>query len=97
MADLNASNVRIQVLISEDTAVGKYQSAIYFTPSEYAALSADEVATVVSDRKDAWVSAVQAASSTPAPEPTAEELTAQADELQRQLDEVNARIAAANG
>lgn len=85
-------NTRIQVLISEDTELGKYQDALYFSPSEYEALKDEEVAQMSASRAQKWVNSVKLASSQERPEPSKEELQAQADELAAQLSEVQGKL-----
>lgn len=55
MADLGNPNVRIQVLISRETAGGLYNDALYFSAAEYAALSDEEVESRVMVRVNAWL------------------------------------------
>ena len=65
MASLNDPDVRIQVLIKKDTKHGQFNDALYFTKAEYDALTNREVKDMAAARKDAWVAAVDDASSNP--------------------------------
>lgn len=80
MASLKQNNVRIQVLISEDTELGKFNDALYFTPSEFEALTDEQVAQTKASRAQAWVDSVKEASSRETSEPTKEDLEAHANE-----------------
>lgn len=92
MANLNNENVRIQVLVTKDTPIGRYQDALYFSPDEFNAISQDDVDAMAQKRADDWVASVQAASKIDYV-PTAEELQAQKADLQAQLDAVDTQLA----
>ena len=49
----------IQVRIKKQTEVGEFNDAIYFTQSEYDALSQPEIEAMKTARKDAWVDRVK--------------------------------------
>jgi hypothetical protein len=53
------TDVRIQVPIKAQTEVGEYNSALYFTPAEYAALTQEQIDAMKQARVSAWVEAVK--------------------------------------
>jgi hypothetical protein len=83
-------NIRIQVLIKEQTEVGEFQDALYFTEEEYASLSEKDIQKMIDTRIENWVNQVQ---NPPIPEePTKEDLESQKIELQKHIDEVELKI-----
>lgn len=92
MANLNQPNVFIQVRVKEDTSEGTYQDSLYFSPSEFEAMTDKDVDSAIQSRVDAWVASVQAANVRITPEPTEEELVEMKEQLERQLEEVNQKM-----
>jgi len=93
MADLDQlQDVRVQVLISEQTEIGQFNDAIYLTPEELAALSEEQISDMKKARADAWVASVKAASSMERPEPTKADIQAQIDATKAELAELQAAL-----
>ena len=86
-----ADDVFIQVRFKIVSGIYEYQDALYFTEAAYAATKPEDIEAMKQARFDAWLKTVQ--NPPPVVEPTKAELEVQAAELQRQLDEVNAKIA----
>lgn len=80
----------IQVKIKEDTPEGQYNDSLYYTLEQWATKTPADIEADKKKRVDNWLNIVRH----PAPvvTPTKAELQAQADELKRQLDELNAQI-----
>lgn len=91
MANIYQDGVRIQVLISEDTEIGRFQDSLYFSKAEFDELSDGALLAQKKDRKDKWVKAVKDASKKEY-NPTEEELLAYKAELEAQLAEVNSKL-----
>ncbi len=77
--------VRIQVIFREETPYGTYQDALWFSQSEYDALTPEALATMKQLRIDNWIKVV----TTPVLEPTVEEL---ATNKQSEIDMLTARL-----
>lgn len=87
--------VQIKVDINEQTELGQFVSSLYFTPAEYEQLTEQDIANKAKAEADKWVAFVKEQSSKepePQPEPTVEELEAQKQILEQQLQEVNNKI-----
>jgi hypothetical protein len=91
--------VRVQVQFSEDTEVGKYNDALYFTQEEYEQLTQKQIDAIKKQRVDNWVNIIK----TPViqKEQTKEELQIQEQQLinqkasiESQLSEVSSKISA---
>ena len=93
MADLNAPNVRVQVLVKARTVHGKFSDAIYYSEAQYKAATDAAVTAAKDARIAAWVAAVDYARANPAPRPTRAERIAERDRLQEELDRVKAELA----
>lgn len=91
MANLN-NNTKIQVLISEQTELGVFNDAMYFSPDEYIALSDEKLESLKKQRVTNWVNSVKESSTMERPLPTEEELIAQKNELLSQVDEIESKI-----
>lgn len=91
MASLNKKNVRIQYTFELETSQGWVRSALYFTPSEYEALSDEEVSTRAEVQATAWEQNVIAAKAEEAKEYTPEELLKLKEELEAQIVELQAQ------
>ena len=85
-----STQVRIQVLFTENTPVGQYTDAIYFTEAEYAAKSPSDIEALKQIRIDNWVRRIN--NPPIKKEPTKEELQLQADALQNELNQINEKI-----
>jgi hypothetical protein len=85
---------RLQIQIQEDTPMGAYHDALYFSPGEIDHLDEKAVTDVAKARVDNWVAFVTEQSSKPPVEPTKEELIAQQAEFQKQLDSLVGRVIA---
>ena len=93
MADLNAPNVRVQVLVKAKTKHGKFTDAIYYSKSQYDAMSEAAVTAAKDARIAAWVAAVDYARANPAPPPTRADRIAERDRLQAEADLITAELA----
>jgi|WetSurMetagenome_2_1015567.scaffolds.fasta_scaffold1100945_2 hypothetical protein len=89
-AESTTTPVMVQYRIKEITSEGEFNDALYFTKEEWAKLTKEELAAMVKKRVDNWVNMVKNPPKSAGP--TQEELKIQAEELQRQLDEVNAQL-----
>ncbi len=78
-------DIRIQVIFREETSHGAYQDALWFSQAEYDALTPETLAAMKQARIDNWIKVV----TTPAPEPTAEEL---ASRKQSEIDMLTIRL-----
>lgn len=90
-ADYTA-DVRIQVLIDIQTSEGRFRDALYFSKSEFDALSNAQVSQMKADRITAWVNAVRAARTRPATPPTRQQLEAERSRLEAELAAINERL-----
>jgi hypothetical protein len=54
----NNENVRVQILINEDTVHGRFQDAVYFSLDEYNNLTEETFQSIKNARVDAWVTSV---------------------------------------
>lgn len=87
-----SETVLIQLRFKEDTVVGEYNDALYFTQEEFATTTKGDIEAMKQVRIDKWVNAVQ---NPPTPvEPTKEELEELEAQLLKQLEEVQAQIVA---
>jgi hypothetical protein len=87
-------NAKIQIPIREDTEIGQFNDALYYTLDEIAAMKEADVAQVVSARVGNWVSFVKEQSSKVAPEPTKEDLEAEKVKLLEQKVRTDERLIA---
>lgn len=100
MALLTRPEVSIRWVFSYDTQQGKFNDALYFTPTEYQALTVGEILTMQQERRDAWLEALRLARVNARAATKAElqaERQARADQLaieQAQLAELDATIQA---
>lgn len=94
MADLNAPGVFVQVKISEDTEKGRFNDALYYTYKDYDGMKDDQVDADKQARVDGWLSFLDTQSKIVPVEPTVEELTKMKTDLETQVAEVDAQIAA---
>ena len=76
---------RIQVIFKTDTEHGTYQDALWFSEAEYSELKQEDLDRMKQKRVDNWLKVV----STPAVEPTVEELAIQ---KQSEIDMLIARL-----
>jgi hypothetical protein len=83
---IQLKGARLQIQIQEDTPMGAYHDALYFSPDEIEHLDEKAVTDAAKARVDAWVAFVTGQSSKPPYVPTKEELLAQQAEFQKQLD-----------
>jgi Cdc6-like AAA superfamily ATPase len=67
-----SDEIRIQYKFTRTTPYGEFVDAMYFDPSEFESKKQDELDAIISERVDAYVSAVE--KPTPPPEYTKEEL-----------------------
>jgi hypothetical protein len=94
MASLSNPNVRIVVLISEQTQYGRFDDALRYTEPEFTAKTDAEVDAEAQARVTNWVASVQSAIANPPPAPTLTELETQLAALEAQVAAVEAQIAA---
>lgn len=87
----NNENVRVQVLISEDTVHGRFQDAIYFSLEEYNNLTEEALQSAKDARVNAWVESVTNASKVEYV-PTKEDLQSEKAELSARLVEVEQQL-----
>lgn len=80
MADINQDNVRVQVLIKEQTPYGEFNDALYFTSGEFETLDQKTLEQKKQERIDNWITAVT--TPTIQLEPTDEQLQVQKLELE---------------
>ena len=85
-----SNTASIQVKIKEETSEGQYNDSIYYTLEQWATKTPDDIEADKKERVDNWLNIVR----NPAPtiQPTKEELEAQANELKRQLEQINILI-----
>jgi hypothetical protein len=86
---------RLQILIQEDTPMGQFNDALYFVPSEMAALTEADILAAKKARSDNWQAFVLEQSSKPPVKPTKEELEARKVELVAEVARVDAQLAEA--
>lgn len=77
--------------VKENTAVGEFNDAIYFTEAEFAAVSQQEIIDEAQKRIDQWVFGIQ--NPPVAIEPTKEQLLEQKVQLEAFVAELNSKIA----
>ena len=77
---------KIQVKITANTDVGRFNDAIYFDEAAFDALSSNEIDVMANARVDAWVAFVEAQSSQPPYVPTKDDLTEAAKSQAEQLN-----------
>lgn len=92
MADLNQDGIRVQILIEEQTELGKFSDAIYLPLAQYQALSQDDLDAMKKARADAWVQTVKDMSAQITPDPTPEELQTVKNALTEQLAAVELQL-----
>ena len=85
-----SNTASIQVKIKEETPEGQYNDSIYYTLEQWATKTPADIEADKKERVDNWLNIVR--NSAPAIQPTKEELEAQANELKRQLDQINVLI-----
>lgn len=76
--------IKIQVLFTITQDGNTLTDALYFTQEQFDALTSEELDQMKQDRFDRWVANIIAASNSPAPEPTEEELQAELQAIQEQ-------------
>ena len=82
-------DARIQIPIHQHTIVGDYNDALYFTPTQYVATTPAQINQMIQDRVNNWVSMVR----TPPPPPTQEQIQADIDAIQAQINQLTAQKA----
>ena len=80
----------VQVRFKEQTEVGEYNDALYFTQAEYQAKSQGDIDSMKQVRVTNWVNLVK--NPLAYVEPTKSELQAQKAELEAQLSDVNTKL-----
>lgn len=80
----------IQVRFSEQTEIGEFNDALYFTEEEFAGLKPEDIEIAAKSRVANWTEAVAAASKVVAVEPTVEELEAEVAQVQMEIDRLTA-------
>ena len=80
----------IQIRIRENTEVGQFSDALYFTEDEFNNLDPKDLELMVQERVNNWITAINTPS-IPI-EVTKEQLQEQAIELQRQLEDIQWKI-----
>lgn len=93
MADLNQDGIRVQVLIEEQTELGKFSDALYIPLAQFQSLSQDDLDAMKKARADAWVQTVKDMSAQITPDPTPEELQTVKNTLTEQLAAVESQLA----
>lgn len=88
-----AINKFIQVRISENTEIGQFNDAIYYTEDEFNKLSEDDINVSIKERVDNWVAFVKEQSSKEPVPPTVEDLQQQADAIKEQWNRMIAQLA----
>lgn len=83
---------RVQILIQKPNFV----DAVYLSEDQAATMSVSDFQTMADERYAAFSKMIEDAKKAPPPEPTKEELQAEADELAAKLAEVQAKIEAAD-
>lgn len=86
--------VSIQVRFSMPSKYGEYQDALYFTEEEYKSLTQDDIDILKRTRRDNYVSTIDTKPAVVAP--TKGELQVAKADLQAQIVELDAKIAAAH-
>ena len=94
MALLTRPEVDIRWRFSYDTQQGRFTDALYFTPSDYQAMTVGEILTMQQARRDAWLEALRQARIN-ARAATRAELQAQKQALLDQAAALDAEIATA--
>lgn len=85
------TEIKIQVRFTEQTAIGSFSDALYFTEDEWASVDPKTVEEMKAARVANWMQAVQ--NPPPPYVPTKADLEAEKLELQARIDEVTAKIA----
>lgn len=92
MAQLKDGEVRVQVLIDEDTPYGKFRDAVYYSPSEFDAISDEDILLVKTARKEKFEQEMEARQHIIEREPTIEELQKEKEDIEANLARVEASI-----
>jgi len=83
------NQIRIQVLVDEQTKWGNYRDALYYTQEQYFSLSQEDIDKEVFSRIARWGDSID---NPPIQlEPTEEELLAQKQIIQDQIDQLTAQ------
>ena len=85
-----SEQIMVQVRFKEQTEVGEYNDALYFTQTEYQAKSQVEIDALKQARVSSWVNVVK---NPPIPvEPTKAQLQEQKVNLESQLADINTKL-----
>lgn len=89
MADINKKNVKVQVVIDEETKYGTFRDALYFSHSDYAKLTDEEVEAQKNARREKWLLSMDAWFSTPTPKATEGDLLKEKETLASRINEID--------
>jgi hypothetical protein len=82
-----ADELYVQIKFTADTAHGPYSDALYIPKDDFNSLSQDDIDAMKQERIDNWIYFIE---HTPPPPPPPEKTD---EELQAELNEINARAA----
>jgi len=86
--------VKVKIPVRVNTPHGPFATNLFYTPDQFAALKAADLAAVIAARKDAWVATQTAPPSPPTPvDVPKEELEMKRAQLEEMLASINAEIA----
>jgi hypothetical protein len=87
------TKVFYQVRIQEDTELGQFNDALYFTPDEWLTVKQEDIDAAVKTRVESWISFVKEASSKVPDPPKPEDLKDQAEQLKLQWEQMVTALA----
>ncbi len=87
------TKVFYQVRIQEDTELGQYNDALYYTPDEWLTVKQEDIDTAVKERVQNWVAFVKEQSSKPPVPPLPADLKEQAEQLKLQWAQMVTQLA----
>lgn len=88
MADLNQKNIFVQVKIKEQTELGEFSDALYFTLAEFNNLTEVDLQEAIKVRVNKWVTFVKKQKNIIPIKPTMEELEAKKLKLEIELNQI---------
>jgi hypothetical protein len=77
---IQLKGARLQILIKQDTPLGQYNDALYYTPDEVAVIDEKAIQEAADKRVNNWVAFVDAQSKLPPVPPSKEQLKESAEQ-----------------
>ena len=82
------NKVFYQVRIQEETELGQFNDAVYYTPDEWLTVKQEDIDLAVKERVDNWIAFVKEQSSKPPVLPTVTDIMEQAEALKAQWSQM---------